>query len=69
MRNEYSAEQVAEATGQDVEEERSPGRPEIGPQVKVRLPDDTLARVDAAAEAAGVTRSAWVREAVEAHLA
>lgn len=69
LRNEYPAEQVAEATGQDVEEERSPGRPEIGPQIKVRIPEDTLTQVDAAAAAAGVSRSAWIREAVEARLA
>lgn len=43
-----------------------PGRPEIGRQVKVRLPESVIEAVDALAEADGVTRSAWIRECVTA---
>lgn len=42
------------------------GRPEIGPQIKVRLPEEVIARVDALATEAGVSRSEWVRQAVTA---
>lgn len=37
------------------------GRPPVGPQVKVRLPAELLAAVDAAAVERGVTRSEMVR--------
>lgn len=58
---------VAEQFG--AEDERGPGRPEVGPQIKTRLPGDVLARVDAAAAAAGgLSRSAWIRRAVESAL-
>jgi len=64
--NEYSSEDVEVATGEPVEPEM--GRPVIGPQVKVRLTTETIAAVDGAAEAAGASRSAWIRAAVDAAL-
>jgi len=44
-----------------IEEERGPGRPEIGPAIQVRLPEDLLAAVDARADAEGVSRAEMVR--------
>ena len=46
-------------------QERGPGRPEIGPAFSVRFPADLLARVDAAAEAAHVSRAGWLRDVAE----
>lgn len=45
------------------------GRPEVGPPITIKVPPALLARVDAAAEAAGVTRAEWLRRAAEAALA
>lgn len=45
----------------EVEEKRGPGRPEIGPAIQVRLPEDLLAAVDAKAEAENVSRAEMVR--------
>lgn len=48
---------------------RNPGgRPAIGPQIAIAFPPDMLARVDAAARAAGVSRAEWIRRAVVAAL-
>lgn len=47
-----------------VERVRTPGRPEIGPVVKVRVPQAVVAEVDRHAEAAGVSRAAWIRDLV-----
>jgi len=65
IRCEYPAAEVEAATGVPVESERGPGRPEIGPAFSVRFPADLLARVDAAAEAARVSRAGWLREVAE----
>ena len=62
-RSDYDSAAIEAATGDPMPPEM--GRPEIGPQVKVRLPADVLARVDAAADAAGKTRSAWLRAVIE----
>lgn len=48
--------------------EVGPGRPEIGPEVKVRLPADVLAAVDARAEAQSVTRAEALRRLITAGL-
>lgn len=40
------------------------GRPEIGPQLKIRFPEDLIVQVDGFAAQAGVTRSEWIRRAV-----
>lgn len=64
VRNEYADVNIEAATGEAMPAEM--GRPEIGPQIKVRLSPETLARVDALADAAGMSRSAWVRGAIEA---
>jgi hypothetical protein len=44
-----------------IREHDGPGRPEVGPCVKVRLPEETLADVDAMAERNGVSRAAQIR--------
>jgi hypothetical protein len=53
----------------DVEDERGPGRPEIGRVVNVRLGDELLAAVDAEATRREMPRAAVLRELVEAGLA
>ncbi|HET8684961.1 MAG TPA: CopG family transcriptional regulator [Micromonosporaceae bacterium] len=47
-----------------IEEERGPGRPEIGPEVKTRLPEEVVAALDAMAERAGLSRAAQLRQIV-----
>lgn len=51
-----------------IEEEVRFGRPEIGPQIKVRVPEDVLAQIDARAATTELSRSAWVRRAIESAL-
>lgn len=51
-----------------VEEEVRFGRPEIGPQIKIRVPEDVLAQIDAKVADTDLSRSAWVRRAIEAAL-
>lgn len=46
-----------------------PGRPAVGKAIQIRLPADMIADVDATAQAEGVTRSQWIRQAVAARLA
>lgn len=46
-------------------EERRPGRPEIGPAVQVRLPEDLLEQIDALAEQAGISRAETIRQLLE----
>jgi len=42
------------------------GRPSIGDErIKITVDSDWLARVDAAAETAGISRAAWIRQAGE----
>lgn len=48
----------------EVEEEKGPGRPEIGRLVGVRFPDDILAALDARAEVEGVKRAELIRRLV-----
>lgn len=60
---EYDDAAIAAATGEDMPAEM--GRPVIGPQIKVRLPEALVARIDAVAEVAALTRSAWIRQALE----
>jgi predicted DNA binding CopG/RHH family protein len=52
----------------EVESERGPGRPEIGPAINIRLPESLLDRVDAHAEEQGMTRAAVIRALLAAHL-
>lgn len=47
---------------------RRPGRPTIGPEIKTRVTPEVLADVEAAAEAAGLPRSAWLRQVIEGAL-
>ena len=39
------------------------GRPVIGDAINIRFPAGLLAQIDAAATAAGITRSEWIRTA------
>jgi len=39
------------------------GRPAIGNAINMRFPAELLAQIDAAATAAGITRSEWIRTA------
>jgi len=48
------------ATGQAV----AYGRPEVGPQVVVRMSEAMRADCDRAAAAAGLTRAEWLRRAI-----
>jgi hypothetical protein len=48
------------------EEDRRAGRPEIGGRVTIALGTGNLERVDAWAQAEGISRAEWVRRAVEA---
>lgn len=52
----------------EVEEEKGPGRPEVGPAFSVRFPADLLAWVDRRANEDGVTRAALLREATVRYL-
>lgn len=40
------------------------GRPAIGPKIPINFPEDQLAQVDELARDAGITRAAWIRQAV-----
>lgn len=44
------------------------GRPKIGAQINIAIPPGMLTRIDGAAAAEGVTRSAWIRQAIAARL-
>lgn len=68
IRSEVNDEAVTRFFGELPDEPPAPGRPEIGPAFSVRFPADLLARVDAAAAEAGITRAAWLREAAEVEL-
>ncbi len=48
-----------------VEEERGPGRPEVGPRVEIRVPQAMLAKLDAFAAELQVSRAEAVRRIVE----
>jgi hypothetical protein len=65
IRCEYSDDDIESAMGERLAEERGPGRPEVGPAFSLRFPPELLARVDAAAESAGMTRAGWLRRAAE----
>jgi hypothetical protein len=67
LANEHDA-AVAEHFGQ-VEDEKGPGRPEVGPAVNFRLPEPLLAQVDAYAQEHGVTRAAAMRTLLAERLA
>lgn len=58
--------EAAERFFGEVEEERSPGRPEVGPAFKIRFEQDLLDWTDAQAKAAGVSRAELIRQYVKA---
>lgn len=45
-----------------VEEERGPGRPEIGPAIQIRLPEEMLSRIDQQAKELGISRAERIRQ-------
>lgn len=45
----------------DIEPERGPGRPAIGPPITVRFPADVLEVLDATAKAEDITRAEFIR--------
>lgn len=49
----------------EIEEERGPGRPEVGPVIQVRLPEELLERVDYEAEKEGQSRAETIRRLLE----
>lgn len=63
IRSEGNDEAVAQWFG-EIEEERGPGRPEVGKPINVRLGDELLAWVDAEAGRIGKTRSDTLRDLV-----
>lgn len=52
----------------EIEEDRRPGRPEIGGETKIRLGDELLDRADRLAETQGISRAELVRRAVHAYV-
>lgn len=52
-----------------IEEERGPGRPEVGQPINVRLGDDLLAQVDAIAKADNASRAETVRTLIASAVA
>jgi hypothetical protein len=50
-------------------EEKGPGRPEIGPSVRVRFPNHVIAQLDDHSESEGVPRAELIRQLVIAGLA
>ncbi len=62
MQNQYPRAEIQQIVGVDLEEERGPGRPAIGRQVTVTLPEDQLATIDAMVTGEGVkTRADAIR--------
>lgn len=51
-----------------IEPERGPGRPEVGPRIGVRLPEELLEQLDTYADQAGINRAEAVRQMVAAGL-
>lgn len=71
VRCDYDGDAIADALGEPLPDESGPdvgGRPAIGPRIAVAYPRDLLDRIEAAAEADGVTRAAWLRAAAESAL-
>lgn len=54
--SEYDDDEIAEIMGAPVEEERGPGRPPVGRELKIAIPEETIAKMDALVEA-GEARS------------
>ena len=63
LKNEHDA--AVERFFGEIEEERGPGRPEIGPVIQVRLPEELLERVDALAGQTGASRAETIRQLLE----
>lgn len=53
--------EAAERYFGEIEEERGPGRPEIGPAVMIRLPEEMIAQLDEMAQRVEVSRAEIVR--------
>lgn len=64
-----SSDDLVEKYFGEVEEERGPGRPEIGgPAINLRFPQDMLDRIDAAAKTDGISRAEKIRRLCAAGL-
>ncbi|MFD9004445.1 hypothetical protein ACFV0T_26390 [Streptomyces sp. NPDC059582] len=66
------AEKALERWFPETPEEQGPnlgGRPVVGPKLETRVDEAVLAKVDAAAKAAGTSRAAWLRDVIEAAVA
>lgn len=57
--------EAAERFFGEIEDERGPGRPEIGPEIAVRLPEEMLARIDTLAEDGITSRAEIIRQLLE----
>ena len=63
MRCEYSDDEIAQIMVEASEAERGPGQPRIGQPVKVVIPDDQVAALDAMVESGQArTRSEAIRK-------
>jgi hypothetical protein len=62
------AEAAALIANPAVESKRGPGRPEVGGRVTVNLSPERLARIDAAARLAGVSRAELLRRIIDVAL-
>jgi hypothetical protein len=60
--------QDAEAMFGEVEQERGPGRPQVGTPINLRLPDGMLAAVDSYADQRTTSRAAAVRDLLQLSL-
>lgn len=71
IRSEVNDEALARYFGELPDEPPAPakpGRPAVGDQIKIAMPADMLAAIDADATAQGVSRSEWIRRACAAAL-
>ncbi len=62
LKNEHDA--AVERFFGEIEEERGPGRPAIGPATLVRLPEKMIAALDRRAEKEGVSRAEVIRQMI-----
>jgi hypothetical protein len=67
--NGESDETMQRLFGAPPEPERGPGRPEIGPTIDVRMPQEMIARVDDFASKVGLSRAETIRQMIARALA
>ena len=54
------------ATNDTEQAKRGPGRPEVGPMVNVRMPEELIAWVDEQVAERGGTRAGFIRDVLQA---